>query len=83
MAAGSCAWEFQLGVRSWLLPGLIAGLMELSRIIGDGPDYYLPVIAVVFAALAATPVVCCFLWCRPLFGVGGALRRRARCRNRR
>jgi hypothetical protein len=45
--SGLVAWEFQLGVRSWLLPGLIAGLMELSRIIGDGPDFYLPVIAVV------------------------------------
>ena len=71
--SGLVAWEFQLGVRSWLLPGIIAGLMELSRIIGDGPDYYLPVIAVGFAALAAAPVVCCFLWCRPLFGVTGAL----------
>jgi phosphatidylinositol glycan class B len=71
--SGLVAWEFQLGVRSWMLPGIIAGLMELSRIIGDGPDYYLPVIAVGFAALAAAPVVCCFLWCRPLFGVTGAL----------
>lgn len=71
--SGLVAWEFQLGVRSWLLPGLIAGLMELSRIIGDGPDYYLPVIAVGFAALAAAPVVCCFLWCRPAFGLRGAL----------
>ncbi len=71
--SGLVPWEFQLGVRSWILPGIIAGLMELSRIIGDGPDYYLPVIAVGFASLAAAPVVCCFLWCRPLFGVGGAL----------
>jgi hypothetical protein len=71
--SGLVAWEFQLGVRSWLLPGLIAGLMELSRIIGDGPDYYLPVIAVGFASLAAAPVVCCFLWCRSLIGLSGAL----------
>lgn len=71
--SGLVAWEFQLGVRSWLLPGIIAGLMELSRIVGDGPDYYLPVIAVGFAGLAAAPVVCCFLWCRPVFGVTGAL----------
>jgi GPI mannosyltransferase 3 len=71
--SGLVAWEFQLGARSWILPGIIAGVMELSRIIGDGPDYYLPVIALAFAALAAAPVVCCFLWCRPLFGVTGAL----------
>jgi phosphatidylinositol glycan class B len=71
--SGLVAWEFQLGVRSWLLPGVIAALMELSRLAGDGPDYYLPLIAIAFAALATAPVVCCFLWCRPLFGAGGAL----------
>jgi len=32
---GIVAWEFQLGMRSWILPGTIAGLMELSRLIGD------------------------------------------------
>src|SRR5712691_1351833 len=43
---GLVAWEFELGMRSWLLPGVIAGLMELSRIIGDGPEYYLSAIAI-------------------------------------
>lgn len=70
---GLVAWEFQLGARSWLLPGVIAGLMEISRIAGDGPDYYLPLTAVVFAALGAAPVACSFWWCRPLYGPGGAL----------
>jgi GPI mannosyltransferase 3 len=71
--SGLVPWEFQLGVRSWLLPGVIAGLMELSRIAGDGPDFYLPLIAIAFAMLATAPVVCCFLWCRRLFGVPAAL----------
>jgi GPI mannosyltransferase 3 len=69
---GLVPWEFQLGARSWLLPGSIAGFMELSRIVGDGPDYYLPIIAGALAVLGAAPVVCCFLWCRRLFGVSGA-----------
>ena len=71
--SGLVPWEFQFGARSWLLPGAIAGLMELARIAGDGPDYYLPLIAIAFAGLAALPVVCCFLWCRRLFGLSGAL----------
>lgn len=71
--SGLVAWEFQLGVRSWLLPGIIAALMELSRVAGDGPGYYLPLIAGSFAALGAAPVVCSFLWCRPHFGAVGAL----------
>ena len=39
------AWEFQLGARSWLLPGITAALMEVARLFGDGPDYYVPLIA--------------------------------------
>jgi GPI mannosyltransferase 3 len=69
--SGLVPWEFQLGMRSWLLPGVIAGLMETSRLAGDGPDYYIPVIAAGFAALATVPVVCCFLWGRRLFGLSG------------
>jgi phosphatidylinositol glycan class B len=65
---GLVPWEFQLGMRSWLLPGFVAALMELARLFGDGPDYYLPVIDVGFAVLAAAPAVCCFLWCRRWFG---------------
>src|ERR1051326_796501 len=69
---GLVPWEFQLGMRSWLLPGSVAGLMELSRLLGDGPDYYLPVIAASFAVLATAPVICCFLWARLWFGLAGA-----------
>jgi GPI mannosyltransferase 3 len=70
--SGLIPWEFQLGVRSWLLPGAIAVLMELARLTGDGPDYYLPIIAGAFAIFGTTPVVCCFLWARRLFGLSGA-----------
>src|SRR5258708_19189441 len=69
---GLVPWEFQLHARSWLLPGAIAGLMELARIVGDGPDYYLPVIAVALAALGAAPVYCCFQWGRRQFVLTGA-----------
>ncbi len=69
---GLVPWEIQLGMRSWLLPGVVAGLMEVSRLTGDGPDYYLPVIATSFAVLACAPVVCSFLWARRWFGLAGA-----------
>lgn len=71
--SGLVPWEFQLGVRSWLLPGAIAAVMQVARLAGDGPDYYLPLIAVSFAALGAAPVACSFLWARGLFGVLGGL----------
>lgn len=70
---GLVPWEFQLGIRSWLLPGIITGLMEAARLAGDGPDYYLPVIAGAFALLATIPIICCFLWACRLFGRTGGL----------
>jgi hypothetical protein len=70
---GLVPWEFQLGMRSWLLPGLVAGIMKLTGLIGEGPDYYLRSIAVAFGLLAAAPVVCCFLWTRRYYGAAGAL----------
>ena len=69
---GLVPWEFQLGMRSWLLPGIVTGLMEAARLAGDGPAYYLPVIAAGFAVLASAPVVCCFLWARRWFGLASA-----------
>jgi GPI mannosyltransferase 3 len=70
---GLVPWEFELGIRSWLLPGAIAALMETARLVGDGPDYYLPLIAAVFAAIAALPVYCVFRWCERWFGLPGAI----------
>lgn len=70
---GLVPWEFQLGIRSWLLPGVIAGLMEFARNFGDGPDYYFPVIAGAWGLLAVVPVVCCFVWCKRWFGLPAAI----------
>ena len=69
---GLVPWEFQLGMRFWLLPGVIAGLMEIARIIGDGPQYYLSAVAIGLGVLACAPVICGFLWCRREFGLPAA-----------
>jgi len=61
-------WEFQVRMRSWLLPGFIAGLMQAARMLAPGPAVYLPVIACAFGCLAAAPMVCAFLWCRRQLG---------------
>jgi len=70
---GLVPWEFQLGMRSWLLPGTIAGLLEATRLWGAGPQTYLPFLAVSFGLLACGPVICTFLWCRGRFGLAAAL----------
>src|SRR5207248_6266932 len=65
---GIVAWEFQLGMRSWILPGTIAGLMQLSRLIGDGPAYYLPLTATALALPARAPALCRLLSPPPWHG---------------
>jgi GPI mannosyltransferase 3 len=70
---GIVPWEFDYGVRSWLMPGVAAGLMEAARLVGDGPDYYLPLIGMAFAALSAGAVLCVYLWGRRLFGIAGGI----------
>jgi hypothetical protein len=61
------------GLRSWIVPGVIAALMEASRLVGDGPDIYVPVTQIAFAALAASAVALAYLWAARPFGRWPAL----------
>jgi phosphatidylinositol glycan class B len=66
---GFVPWEFEHAVRSWILPGFIAGLMRASRVLGEGPQVYLPVVGSVLGAIGAAAVTCVFLWAHRLFGL--------------
>lgn len=54
--SGVVPWEYLDGARSWLLPGILAGLMRAAALIGPGPDIYLRVIRLT-AVLASLGVV--------------------------
>ena len=50
---GLVPWEFRVGARSWLLPGLIGGAMKLFALLGVGSGAGLVIgVKLVFAALA-------------------------------
>lgn len=68
---GVVPWEFEYGSRSWMLPGALAGLIELSRPFGDGPGVYIPFVGVALAALATAATLCGALWGRRFFGPTG------------
>jgi GPI mannosyltransferase 3 len=70
---GMIPWEYQLGVRSWLFPGFLAGVMEVTRLIGDGPVEQNAAIAVVLSLLSLVPVACGFFWGLRAAGLAGAL----------
>lgn len=49
---GIIAWEWRDGIRSWLLPGLLALIMRLSGDIAGPSDQYLTTIALVMSFLS-------------------------------
>lgn len=67
------AWEFQQGGRSWLVPGVVAGIMKAASIVADDPRIYLGAIATVMSALSLAVVVAAFRWGYGFFGKTGAL----------
>ena len=58
--SGMVPWEFQDGIRSWLLPGVIAGLMRLTSLISDDPLVYLRLIRLLCVALSLVVVLAGF-----------------------
>lgn len=54
--SGLVPWEYKLGMRSWLVPGLLAGPMWLGDRIAPGTTLYVVLPRLVFATLALAPL---------------------------
>lgn len=63
---GIVPWEYRDGVRSWVFPGALAGLMAVG--IPFGKSGYIFVPRLVLSLLSVTPVAVTFLWARRGFG---------------
>ncbi len=71
--AGLVPWEYQVGARSWLLPGLIAAFMTLGKLFGPAPAASLAAVSVLLCVMSLGPVICGFLWGRRGAGLPGAV----------
>lgn len=76
---GLMSWEWHVGIRSWLLPGVFAGLMWLGSLFGDAPWLINLPIALFMAALACLPVYCAWGWGRAVSGRPGGFVAAALC----
>lgn len=65
---GVVPWEYREGVRSWLLPGLLGGLMKATAWLGGGAAAYLSVIGAALSALSLSIVLAAWAWARNLAG---------------
>jgi GPI mannosyltransferase 3 len=70
---GLVPWDFQVGERSWLWPGLIAGFMWLGQLFGSPPAAGLGGVSVLICIVSLAPVICSFLWGRNVAGFPGAV----------
>ena len=70
---GLVTWDFQVGERSWVWPGVIAGFMALGQLFGPPPSAGLGGVSFLLGILSLAPVTCAFLWGRNVVGFAGAV----------
>lgn len=70
---GLVTWDFQVGERSWLWPGLIAAFMAIGQMFGSQPASGLGGVAALICIISLAPVICGFLWGRNVAGFPGAV----------
>ena len=61
---GFVPWEYFYGVRSWIFPGLIAGVIKLCWWLGLGSIGAFRAIRLLMAAAAVPTIICAGLWGR-------------------
>jgi hypothetical protein len=70
---GIVPWEFEHGVRSWILPGFLAGLLALAHAWSSNPEVSLWLVRVVLSVLSLVPVIVGFQWGLRFAGLSGAI----------
>lgn len=70
---GLIPWEYVEGARTWALPGLVAALLWVSKMVGlDRPEQYLAVVELAFVAISLLGLLGCHRLARALGASGEA-----------
>jgi hypothetical protein len=72
---GYVPWEYQIGARSWLLPGLIAPFLALASTLSDRPDVFIGALHVGLILLSCAVLVAAWSlgrWLSPAAGLWAA-----------
>jgi GPI mannosyltransferase 3 len=76
---GIITWEWRDGIRSWVLPTLLAGVMKYASRMGRGSDGYLVAIRVLLSAISMVTVWFGFVWAKRAGGTVVAIISAAAC----
>jgi GPI mannosyltransferase 3 len=62
---GIIPWEYRYGIRSWILPGLISGLLHIFRVFNiDNPSIYTLAIKILFCVLSISLIYASYIVAR-------------------
>lgn len=70
---GFVPWEFEYGIRSWILPGLFAAVLQVARPFGERPEVYLPVVGIFCAAISLVVPLAAYVWARQRYDRNAAI----------
>jgi len=70
---GVVVWEWRQGVRSWVLPTVLAGLMRVTAWIGPGSQGYLTAIVIALSLLSLSCVWFGYAWAKKSSGTAAAI----------
>ena len=70
---GVVTWEWRRGVRSWVYPAFLAGVMRATEWMGKGSEGYVRGIAIVLSLLSLTTIWFGFAWAKRAGGVEAAI----------
>jgi GPI mannosyltransferase 3 len=64
---GIIPWEYRHGIRSWLLPGLLAGLLSVFHHLHlDDPNLYIPTIKILFCLISISLIYATYIIVRTI-----------------
>lgn len=70
---GLIAWEYVVGMRSWIFPGVIACVLWLGSLFGSDPAFKLIPVQVFMVLASLVPVAVGYRWGERLDGIRGGL----------
>ncbi|NCR43707.1 MAG: mannosyltransferase [Microcystis aeruginosa G13-12] len=70
---GMIPWDFRDGIRSWLFPGILGGIMKLTAGFSEGASGYLASIKIFLSLLSLIPVWIGFSIAYESIGLAGAI----------
>jgi|SRR5487761_152496 len=70
---GVVTWEWREGIRSWVFPAFLAGVMRATTWLGRGSSGYVWGIAIVLSLISLTTVWFGFSWAKRASGVDAAI----------